>query len=82
MQYFTLRPHQLSRLAESIRSRSKKDRVDRGIDEFRAELKAGMKMEWRDVHGKRMLVKVYPAAAGLGIGPKVDGKAMFGRRTR
>ncbi len=61
----------------------KKDRVDRSIDTFRAELQAGMREEWREVHGKRILVKIYPPAYGLGIAPKVvEGRVHFGRRRR
>ena len=59
------------------------DKVDQHIDEFRAALEAGMHLEWRVIYGKRMLVKVYPPAHGVGIGPKVaEGRAAFGRTTR
>jgi hypothetical protein len=52
-----------------------------GINAFRAKLEAGMTREWRTVHGKRMLVKVYPDAHGFVLSPKVtNSRDMFGRR--
>ncbi len=57
------------------------DPMEAHINAFRDELKAGMRLEWRVVHGKRILVKVYPPAHGLGVGPKVvEGRVQFGRR--
>lgn len=55
--------------------------LEKRINAFRAKLEADMTREWRTVHGKRMLVKVYPDAHGYIIRPKsTNSRAMFGRR--